>query len=185
LGRDVHGKTLGIFGLGRIGQAVARRAQGFGMRVLYHNRSRWDLEKERELNVQFVNKKTLLAESDIVSIHCPLTEETRHAFGATEFRAMKKSAILVNTARGPIVDEAALAAALKAGDIWAAGIDVFEREPAIDSALLACPNALLLPHIGSATAETRAAMAELAAENLVACLTGRRPPNCVNPEVLT
>ncbi len=184
LGQDVHGKTLGVFGLGRIGQAVARRARGFGMRVLYSNRKRADAGTERELGAAFVDKAGLLAESDIVSIHCPLTDETRHAFGAAEFRAMKKTAILVNTARGPIVDEAELAAALQRGDIWGAGIDVFEREPAIEPALLECKNALLLPHIGSATGETRAKMAELAAENLVACLTGKRPPNCVNPEVL-
>ena len=113
-----------------------------------------------------------------------MTDGTRNAFGADEFRAMKSTAILVNTARGPIVDEAALAAALERGDIWGAGIDVFEKEPAIEPALLKCTNALLLPHIGSATGETRARMAELAAENLVACLTGKRPPNCVNPETL-
>lgn len=184
LGRDVYGKALGIFGLGRIGQAVARRARGFGMRVLYHNRSRVAAALESDLGARYVDKATLLAESDFVSIHCPLTDETRHAFGADEFRAMKASAILVNTARGPIVDEAALAAALQRGNIWGAGIDVFEKEPAIHPDLLECTNALLLPHIGSATGETRAKMAELAAENLVACLTGKRPPNCVNPEVL-
>jgi glyoxylate reductase len=184
LGQDVHGKTLGIYGLGRIGEAVARRARGFNMRVIYHNRKRVAADLERELGARFVEKPALLAESDFISIHSPLTDETRHAFGAAEFRAMKKSAILVNTARGPIVNEAELAAALTRGDIWAAGIDVFEKEPAIHPDLLSCPNALLLPHIGSATGDTRAKMAELAATNLIACLTGKHPPNCVNPEVL-
>lgn len=184
LGQDIHDKTLGIFGLGRIGLAVARRARGFDMRVIYHARNPVSAALEHELGASFVDKPVLLAESDVISIHCPLTEETRHAFGAAEFRTMKRTAILVNTARGPIVNEADLAAALNGGDIWGAGIDVFEKEPAIHPELLKCPNALLLPHVGSATGETRAAMAELAAKNLIACLNGKRPPNCVNPEVL-
>jgi glyoxylate reductase len=182
LGQDVHGKTLGIFGLGRIGQAVARRARGFDMRVLYHNRKPVAGDVEREFAARYVDKATLLAESDIITIHTPLNDETRHAIGSAEFKAMKKSAILVNTARGPIVNEGELAAALKTGEIWGAGIDVFEKEPKIDPELLACPNALLLPHVGSATGETRAKMAELAAANLIACLTGKTPPSCVNPE---
>jgi glyoxylate reductase len=154
------------------------------MLVLYHNRKPAEKEIETELEARYVDKATLLGESDILSIHCPLTDETRHAFGAEEFRAMKKTAILVNSARGPIVNEVELATALERGDIWGAGIDVFEREPSVEPALLARDNALLLPHVGSATSETRAAMAELAATNLVACLTGKQPPNCVNPEVL-
>lgn len=184
LGADVHGKTLGIFGMGRIGQAVARRAVGFGMRVVYTSRGRLEPFLERQLNARLVDKATLLAESDFISIHCPLLPETRHAFGAVEFKAMKKSACLINTSRGPVVDEAALAAALKAGDIFAAGLDVFEEEPKIHPDLLTCENAVLVPHLGSASLETRAKMAEIAASNIVARLQGKTPPNCVNPEVL-
>lgn len=184
LGRDAHGKTLGIFGLGRIGQATARRAAGFGMKVLYHNRSRLPESEERALGLRYVDKPTLLAESDIVSIHCPMTPETRHAFSADEFKRMKKSAILVNTARGPIVDEAALAEALHSGEIAGAGIDVFEQEPKIHPRLLQAPNALLLPHVGSATEETRAAMAELAATNLIEFMMRGDMTNCVNRNAL-
>ena len=184
LGRDVHSKTLGIFGLGRIGRATARRAQGFNMRVLYHNRTRLPETEEKQLGLSFVDKPTLLAESDIVSIHCPMTAETKHAFSAAEFAQMKKSAILINTARGPIVDEPALAEALHSGTIVGAGIDVFEREPQIHPRLLEAPNALLLPHVGSATEETRAAMAELAAENLIAYLNQGDMKNCVNKAAL-
>ncbi len=184
LGRDVHGKTLGIFGLGRIGRAAARRASGFGMRVLYCNRTRLSDDEERTLDVTYAGKGTLLAESDIISIHCPMSAETRHAFSSAEFEQMKKSAILVNTARGPIVDEAALAEALHAGEIAGAGIDVFEKEPEIHPRLLSAPNTLLLPHVGSATEETRAAMAELAAENLINFLTRGDMTNCVNRDAL-
>ena len=183
-GVDVHGKTLGIYGLGRIGAAVARRARGFNMRVLYAGRSR-KLELEPELRAVHVDMATLLTESDIVSLHCPLTPETRHAFGAAEFRAMKPTAVFVNTTRGPVVDEAALASALRAGEIAYAGLDVFEQEPKVHPDLLACENAFLLPHLGSATVETRTRMAEIAAENIAAMLTGGRPMTCVNPEVLT
>lgn len=184
LGTDVNGKTLGIFGMGRIGQAMARRAKGFDMRVVYVDRTKLDPEVERELNVTKVDKPTLLAESDFISIHCPLLRETTHAFGAPEFKAMKKSAILVNSARGPIVDEAALVDALKSGEIHAAGLDVFEDEPKIHPGLLDCENAVLIPHLGSATEETRGKMAQIAASNIVARLQGKTPPNCVNPEVL-
>lgn len=184
LGTDIHGKTLGIFGMGRIGQAVARRARGFGMRVLYHNRTRLDAAIEAELGAAYVDKAALLAEADFVSVHCPLNGETRHAFGAAEFRAMKPTAVFVNTARGPVVDEAALASALRTGEIFAAGIDVFELEPNVHPALLACENTVLLPHVGSATFETRGRMAEMAAANIVARLRGELPPNCLNPEVL-
>ncbi|MEX2016479.1 MAG: D-glycerate dehydrogenase, partial [Candidatus Hydrogenedentales bacterium] len=182
-GVDVHGKTLGIFGLGRIGAAVARRARGFNMRVLYAGRSPKP-ELERGLGAAFVDKATLLAESDIISLHCPLNAETRHAFGAAEFRAMKPTAVFVNTTRGPVVDEPVLATALRDGEIAYAGLDVFEQEPAVHPDLLGCENALLLPHLGSATSETRTRMAEIAAENIAAALTGRRPPTCVNPQVL-
>lgn len=182
LGVDVYGKTLGIFGMGRIGQAVARRAQGFGMRVLYFNPG--EAELEQGLVAEPVDKATLLAESDFVSIHCPLTAETTHAFGAAEFRAMRPTACLINTARGPVVDEAALADALRSGAIRAAGLDVFEEEPRIHPGLLELDNVVLIPHLGSATQETRGKMAAIAASNIVARLRGERPPTCVNPEVL-
>jgi len=184
LGVDVHGKTLGIFGMGRIGQAIARRARGFDMRVLYTDPVRLEPSLERELNATFVDKPTLLAESDFVSIHCPLLPETTRAFGAPEFKAMKPAACIVNSSRGPVIDEAALAAALKSGEIFAAGLDVYENEPEVHPDLLACENAVLAPHIGSASRETRAKMAEMAARNILARLEGERPPNCVNPEVL-
>jgi glyoxylate reductase len=182
LGCDVHGKTLGIFGMGRIGRAVARRAKAFGMRVLYCSPRPLSPEEAHDLGAKRVEKEALLAESDFVSIHCPLTEDTRHAFGPAEFDAMKRSAHLINTARGPIVDEAALAHALRQGIIAGAGLDVFEQEPRIHPGLLTCENAVLLPHLGSATLETRTKMALIAAENIVAFLRGERPPNCVNPE---
>ncbi len=184
LGVDIHGKTLGIFGMGRIGQAVARRAKGFNMRVLYTSRNRLTPETEQDLGAAFADKTTLLAESDFISIHCPLTPETTHAFGAAEFRAMKRTACLVNTARGPVVDEEALAKALDAGEIFAAGLDVFEREPEVHERLLGCPNAVLIPHLGSATHDTRNRMAEMAAQNIIARFNGDTPPNCVNPEAL-
>ncbi len=184
LGVDIHGRTLGIYGMGRIGQAVARRARGFGMRVIYCNRTRLETALEQELGAEYVDKTTLLADSDVVSVHCPLTAETRGAFGAAEFKAMKRTAVFVNTARGPIVVEQALADALRAGEIFAAGIDVFEEEPRINADLLRCENAVLLPHVGSATFETRGKMAEMAARNIVARLRGEPPPNCVNPAVL-
>ena len=184
LGTDVYGKTLGIFGMGRIGQAMARRAQGFGMRVIYTDASRVPLDLEQTLNITFVDKAALLAQSDFVSIHCPLLPETRHAFSSEEFRAMKNTACLVNTSRGPVVDEAALAHALKSREIFAAGLDVYEDEPKVHPGLIACENAVLLPHLGSATEETRGKMAQMAAANVVARLNNETPPNCVNPEVL-
>lgn len=184
LGHDVHGKTLGIFGLGRIGQAVARRAKGFNMRILYNSRTRKDPDTEAELGATFVDKAALLGQSDILTVHCPLSEETKHAFGADEFESMKSTAVFVNTTRGPVVDEAALAQALQDGEIAGAGLDVFEEEPRIHSKLLACENAVLIPHLGSATNETRAKMAEIAATNVIARLVGERPPNCVNPDIL-
>ncbi len=183
IARDIHHKTLGMLGMGRIGQAVARRALGFSMRILYHNRTPLPRELERELNAEFVSKERLLRESDFVSVHVPLSEATRHLIGEAELRMMKREAVLVNTARGPIVDEAALARALKEGWIYAAGIDVFEREPQVHPELLECKNAVLAPHVGSATIETRTKMASIAAENAIAALAGRRPPNLVNPEV--
>jgi len=184
LGVDIHGMTLGIFGMGRIGQAVARRAAGFGMRIIYTDAQRLAPETERVLGAVFVDKAALLADSDFISIHCPLLPETRHAFATAEYRAMKKTAVLINTSRGPVVDEAALAAALKAKEIFAAGLDVYENEPEVNAALLNCETAVLIPHLGSATRATRAKMAEMAAGNIVAWFRGEMPPNCVNPEVL-
>lgn len=180
-GVDVHHRTLGILGMGRIGQAMARRGVGFSMRVLYHNSSRLAPEVERELNAEFADKERVLSESDFVSLHVPLNEQTRHLIGEQELRMMKRTAILINTARGPVVDEAALARALREGWIGGAGIDVFEREPEVHPDLLACSNAVLAPHIGSASAETRKKMSMMAVENAVAALGGICPPNLLNP----
>jgi len=183
-GHDVHHKTLGIFGMGRIGQAMARRAAGFSMRILYHDAQRAPEAVERELRVEFTDKERLLRESDFVSLHVPLSEATRKLIGAKELRMMKPSAILVNTARGPVVDEAALAEALSQRVIAAAGLDVFEREPEVHPLLLTLENVALAPHIGSASIETRRKMSLLAAENALAALEGRRPPNLLNPDAL-
>jgi lactate dehydrogenase-like 2-hydroxyacid dehydrogenase len=181
IGVDIHNRTLGILGMGRIGQAVARRAAGFSMRVRYHNRTQLDAARERELNAEWVPRERLLTESDFLSIHLPLNPATRHSIGENELRQMKKTTILVNTARGPIVDEAALAKALRERWIAGAGLDVFEREPQVHPELLACSNAVLSPHIGSATVETRLKVTMMAAENAVAALSGRCPPNLLNP----
>ena len=181
IGHDIHHRTLGILGMGRIGQALARRASGFSMRILYHDPVRISPELERELNAEFVTKERLLRESDFVSLHVPLSAETRHAIGEAELRMMKPEAVLVNTTRGPVVDEAALARALKEHWITAAGLDVFEHEPQVHPGLLECTNAVLVPHIGSASVETRTRMSVMAAENAAAALTGRRPPNLLNP----
>jgi lactate dehydrogenase-like 2-hydroxyacid dehydrogenase len=182
IGHDVHHRTLGILGMGRIGQAVARRAAGFSMRVLYHNRTRAAGDLASKI-ATWVSKDDLLAESDFLSIHVPLNETTRHAIGEAELRRMKPTAILINTARGPVVDEAALARALSEHWIAAAGLDVFEREPEVHPALLACSDAVLAPHIGSASVDTRRKMTMMAAENALAALTGKRPPNLLNPAV--
>ena len=173
-GLDVWGKTLGIVGMGRIGRAVARRGKGFGMEILYHNRSRNE-EAEEELGARYVGLEDLLRESDFVSIHTPLTDETRHLIGERELDLMAETAVLVNTSRGPVVDEAALAQALREGRIFAAGLDVYEGEPEVHPGLLELENVVLAPHIGSATVETRDRMATLAAENLAAVLRGEQP----------
>jgi glyoxylate reductase len=173
-GLDVWGKTLGIVGMGRIGRAVARRGKGFGMEILYHNRSRNE-EAEEEIGARYASLEELLRESDFVSIHTPLTEDTRHLVSERELGLMGETAVLVNTSRGPVVDEAALARALREGRIFAAGLDVYEGEPAVHPELLELDNAVLAPHIGSATVETRDRMATLAAENLVAVLRGEQP----------
>jgi len=180
LGTDVHHKTLGIVGLGRIGGAVARRACGFSMHVLYHNRS-CKPRLERELNAEFVEFEELLNQSDFVSIHLPLTPETYHLFSTEEFKTMKPTAFLINAARGPIVDEEALVQALKAKEIAGAALDVFEHEPEVHPELLKLNNVVLTPHIGSAARETRIRMALMAVENMIAALSGQRPPNLVNP----
>ena len=174
-GLDVHGKTLGVLGFGRIGRAVARRARGFGMRVLYHDAVRATSEVERELDATYVDKSTLLAESDFVTLHVLLSPETRHLIDEASLRSMKKTAVLVNAARGPIVDEAALARALGEGWIAAAGLDVFEEEPKIHPALLPLPNVVLAPHIASASFDTRVAMSTLAVNNCLAVLDGKPP----------
>lgn len=180
LGADVYGATLGIVGLGRIGKAVARRAQGFGMRVLYHNR-RPDPEAEA-LGAAYRSKTDLLQEADFVVLAVPLGPETRHLIGASELALMKPTAFLINVARGPVVDEAALVRALTAGRIAGAGLDVFEDEPRVHPGLLDLEQLALTPHVGSASRATRLRMAMTAAENCVAALEGRRPPNLVNPE---
>jgi glyoxylate reductase len=182
LGADVSGATLGLVGMGRIGQAVARRAAGFDMRVLYT--ARRDVGEAASLGATRVDLDTLLAESDFVSIHVALAPETNHLIDAAALSRMKPTAILVNTARGPVVDEQALVEALRSGVIAAAGLDVYEREPALAEGLAGCANCVLLPHLGSATVGARAGMARLAAENMVAALSGHRPPNILNPEVL-
>lgn len=184
LGQDVYGATLGIVGLGRIGEAVARRGKGFGMRLLYTDVARKP-EVERELDLEYVDLETLLRTADFVSLHTPLNDDTLHLIGAEEFALMKPTAILVNTARGPIVDQGALAEALREREIFAAGLDVFEAEPIpLDDPLLALENVVLLPHIGSASVATRTRMAKMAVENLLAGLHGQPPPHPVNPEVL-
>ncbi|MEK7853656.1 MAG: D-glycerate dehydrogenase [candidate division NC10 bacterium] len=184
LGHDVHHKTLGICGLGRIGKGVARRARGFEMRVLYTDVQRVPEAVERELGVTFVDKETLLQGSDIVTLHVPLFAETTHYIGAPELKLMKKTAILINASRGPVVDEKALGKALKEGWIAGAGLDVYEKEPKPAPGLTKLPNTVLAPHVASASIETRRKMSDMAAANCVAGLTGQRPPNLVNPEIL-
>ncbi|GIW20695.1 MAG: D-glycerate dehydrogenase [Chloroflexota bacterium] len=184
LGADVHGATLGLVGFGRIGQAVARRAAGFGMTVLYHSRRRADPAVEAALGATWVPLDELFERSDFVSLHVPLTAETRRLVDADRLRRMKPTAILVNTARGPIVDTDALVEALRAGSIGGAALDVTDPEPLPpDHPLLRLPNAIVVPHIGSASRATRARMAEMAAANLLAGLRGDPLPYCANPEV--
>jgi len=182
-GTDVHHSRLGIIGLGRIGRAVARRAKGFAMNILYWMPRRASSEVENELGVTYVDKDTLLRESDFISLHVPLRPDTHHLIGRAELGQMKPTAILINTARGPIVDEKSLVEALREGRIAGAGLDVFEDEPRVNSELLAMSTVVLAPHIGSASRQTRLRMAEMAAENLVAGVTGRIPRNVVNREL--
>jgi len=180
LGPDVWGKKLGILGFGRIGQAVARRAKGFGMEILYAGRSRKE-DAEEEFGARYLELDELLRESDFLSIHTPLTEETTHFIGAEELEKMKPDGVLVNTSRGPLVDEAALADALENRRIFAAGLDVYEEEPKVHPKLLELENVVLAPHIGSASIETRDKMAATAGEDLRAVLRGEQPENPVNP----
>jgi len=184
LGFDVHGATLGIIGMGRIGQAVARRARGFDMPVLYYNRKRLTPEIEAQTQARFAGLDELLAQSDIVTIHTPYSPQTHHLIGAAQLARMKPGAILIHAARGGVVDDSALVAALKTGKIAAAGLDVFENEPRLDPEFLTLKNVVLAPHIASSTTTTRRNMAMLAARNLVAALSGERPPNLLNPEAL-
>jgi len=184
LGYDVHHKVIGICGLGRIGQGVARRAKGFNMRILYTDIVQVNPSIEKELGAHFVDKKTLLSESDFVTLHVPLMPQTTHYISVAEFALMKPTAFLINASRGPVVDEKALVQALQEGRIAGAGLDVYEREPEVEPALIGMKNVVLAPHIASASHETRLRMAMMAAENLVVGLTGKRPPNLVNEEVL-
>ncbi len=184
LGHDVHHKTLGICGLGRIGKGVAKRARGFDMRILYTDVQRANPVVEQELGATFVDKKTLLKESDIVTLHVPLFPETTHYISASELKLMKRTAILINAARGPVVDEKALVRALKERWIAAAGLDVYEKEPKPAPGLTNLRNVITAPHAASASVDTRLKMSMMAAENCVAGVTGNRPPNLVNPEVL-
>ncbi len=183
VGTDVWGKTLGIVGFGRIGKAMARRASGFRMKVIYTDAVRAATEAEQELRAEYRDMNALLAESDFISIHTPLLPETRGLFDAAKFERMKRTAFLVNTSRGPVVEEAALVAALASEKIAGAALDVFEKEPAIHPGLNR-RNVVLAPHIASASLETRTKMACMAAENVIAAFEGRRPANILNPEVL-
>ena len=183
LGVDLHHKTIGIVGFGRIGQAMARRARGFDMTVIYHDVYRPPPEVERDLGAQFRELDDLLSTADFVSLHTNLSPETHHLINAERLKRMKPTAVLVNTSRGPVIDEAALAEALRTGEIFAAGLDVFEKEPEVHPALLELDNVVILPHLGSATVETRIAMGLLAADNLIAALEGKRPPTLLNSEV--
>ncbi|HWI15530.1 MAG TPA: NAD(P)-dependent oxidoreductase, partial [Burkholderiales bacterium] len=182
LGIDVHHATLGIVGMGRIGQVIARRASGFDMQVLYHNRKRIDASIEQRLNAQYVSLEDLLQRSDFVVLQVPYSPETHHLIGAAQLKRMKPTAILINSTRGGVVDDAALIDALRNGTIRAAGLDVFENEPHLNPAFLELDNVALAPHVGSSTEATRRAMAMTAAKNLVAALTGATPPNLLNPE---
>ena len=182
LGHDVHGKTLGLIGMGRIGRSVARRAAGFGMRILYHDVSEVGPDAAADLNARWAPMEEVLAEADFVSVHVPLLPATRHLLDDAAFARMKPHCIVINTSRGPVVDERALVRALGEGRIAGAGLDVYEREPDIEPGLTELENVVLAPHIASASHETRLRMCMMAAENLVAGLEGRRPPNLVNPD---
>ncbi|MGA2330709.1 MAG: D-glycerate dehydrogenase [Syntrophales bacterium] len=184
LGREVTGKTLGVIGMGKIGKAVAQRAKCFNMPILYHNRKRMSKSEEKEIMAKYVDMKALLSQSDFITLHVPLTDQTRHLIGNQELSLMKPTAYLINTSRGPVVDEKALLQALKKKKIGGAGLDVYENEPALTPGLAELENVILLPHVGSGTLETRYRMANMAVKNLIAGLSGEVPPNLVNPDVL-
>ncbi|MDQ2742967.1 MAG: D-glycerate dehydrogenase [Chloroflexota bacterium] len=183
LGDDIYGKTLGVVGFGRIGQAVVKRSTGFDMQVLYFDPVPGNEEAAAKLGARKTDLDTLLSESDYVSVHAPLSPETHHLIGAPQFARMKRTAYLINTSRGPVVDEAALANALHEGQIKGAALDVFENEPKVHPGLLELPNVLITPHIASASTETRNKMATVAAEDVIAAFEGRRPPTLVNTSV--
>jgi glyoxylate reductase len=183
LGQDVYGATLGIVGIGRIGRGVAHRAKGFSMRVLYYDPQPLPREAEEQLGATRVDLNRLIAESDFISVHVPLTQETHHLISTPQFDSMKRTAILVNTSRGPVIDEAALVEALNAKKLAGAGLDVYEREPAVHPQLIPMPNVVLAPHIASATVRTRSEMSAMAARNMATAVRGGRPPNLLNPEV--
>ena len=183
LGADVFGATLGLIGVGRIGRGVAHRAKGFNMRVLYYDPNPLPPDAEAQLGAMRVDLGRLLAESDFISVHVPLTQETQHLLSTPQFGQMKRSAILINTSRGQVVDEAALVEALNAKTIAGAGLDVYEREPAVHPGLIPMPNVVLAPHIASATVRTRSEMSAMAARNMATAVRGGRPPNLLNPEV--
>ncbi len=184
VGGDIWGKTLGILGFGRIGRGVARRAQGFHMRVLYNDAVRAPADVEKELNAEFVERDRLFRESDFISLHVPLLPDTRHLISKENLEKMKRTAFLINTSRGPVVDEAALAEALENKKIAGAALDVFEHEPKVHPALLTRKDVILTPHMASASLDTRTKMAVMAANNVVALFEGRRPPNALNAEAL-
>jgi len=184
VGGDIWGKTLGVLGFGRIGRGVARRSRGFEMRVLYSDAVRASAEVEKELNAEFVDRDRLFRESDFISVHVPLLPDTRHLISKDNLEKMKRTAFLVNTSRGPVVDEAALAEALENKKIAGAALDVFEHEPKVHPALLMRKDVILTPHIASASVETRTKMAVMAANNVVALFEGRRPPNALNADAL-
>jgi glyoxylate reductase len=184
MGQDVHGATLGLVGAGRIGKIVAKRASGFDIKMLYYDVYRMSPEEEAQYNITYMPMEDVLRQSDFISIHTPYMPSTHHLIGERELSMMKPTAILINTARGPIVDEKALVKALQAGTIAGAGLDVFENEPAVEPELLTMENVVLVPHIASASFKTRTLMAKMASDNIVAHYRGERPPNIVNPEVL-
>jgi glyoxylate reductase len=183
IGQDVDNRTLGIAGLGRIGSRFARKAKAFDMDIIYTD-ARPNAEFEREYNARFVDKATLLRESDYLSLHLPLLPETHHYIGAAELASMKPTAVLINAARGPLVDEKALVAALRDKVIWGAGLDVFEDEPVLAAGLAELDNVVVVPHVASATTQTRLAMGKIATDNVIRVLNGESPLNCINPEVL-
>jgi glyoxylate reductase len=186
LGADVSGKTIGLIGgKGRIGQAVGRRAQGFDMRVLYWGPRRLTKDEEQAANLEYMDFDDLLAASDFISLHAAMSPETHHSMSTREFKLMKSTAFIINTARGPVIDEKALVIALQTGEIAGAGLDVFENEPDVESPLLTMKNVVLTPHLGSAAHDVREGMAHRVVDNIVAFLDGTSPPNCANPQVLS